>query len=182
MFFLKASLSPFLPSDMIEGGLCPLGQSNTQKSIGSILHHWTHTRVPWAFAPTPWRDPAGVIFSAHPHAVPDSHRMLFHRSAPWRAVVWAPGRNGRSVARYFTRRGNHIRRLLHRLRGKTGNPVSGTFFAGWGLRVAGCARSCYITIGTRSDCRYRRSEISLGRSVKPLRLFLLYDPEQKATL
>jgi hypothetical protein len=52
-FFLKAKLSPFLPSDMIEGGLCPLGQSNTQKSIGSILHHWTHTRVPWAFAPTP---------------------------------------------------------------------------------------------------------------------------------
>src|SRR4051794_2325755 len=29
MFFLKARLSPFLPSDMIEGGLCPLGQSNT---------------------------------------------------------------------------------------------------------------------------------------------------------
>ena len=24
---------PFLPSDMIEGGLCLLGQSNTQKSI-----------------------------------------------------------------------------------------------------------------------------------------------------
>jgi hypothetical protein len=32
---------------------------------------------------------------------------------------------------FFTRRGNHIRRLLHRLRGKMGNPVSGTF-----LRVA----------------------------------------------
>ena len=32
-FFLKTKLSPFLPSDMIEGGLCLLGQSNTQKSI-----------------------------------------------------------------------------------------------------------------------------------------------------
>jgi hypothetical protein len=32
-FFLKTKLSPFLPSDIIEGGLCLLGQSNTQKSI-----------------------------------------------------------------------------------------------------------------------------------------------------
>ena len=32
-FFLKTKLSPFLPSDIIEGGLCLLGQSNTRKSI-----------------------------------------------------------------------------------------------------------------------------------------------------
>jgi hypothetical protein len=36
MFILKTRLSPFLPSEMIEmieGGLCLLGQPNTQKSI-----------------------------------------------------------------------------------------------------------------------------------------------------
>src|SRR5690349_2915217 len=32
-FFLKTKLSPFLPSEMIEDGLCLLGQSNTHKSI-----------------------------------------------------------------------------------------------------------------------------------------------------
>jgi hypothetical protein len=132
MFILKTRLSPFLPSDMIEGGLCPLGQPNTQKSI--------------------WLDFASLdaysgALGYRPHAVacfcrgdffgspPRGSRLAPHALSPFSPVAGRRMGTGSQWAQrcpvFFTRRGNHIRRLLHRLRGKTGNPVSGTF-----LRVA----------------------------------------------
>ena len=54
------------------------------------------SRPPLRDVVLPWR-----FFSAPHQAVSDSHRLRFHRRVSLHPVVWAPGRNGHSVARHF---------------------------------------------------------------------------------
>jgi hypothetical protein len=115
---------------------------------------------------------AGAIFSARSHAASDSRRVRFYR--PWllcQPLVWAPGRNWHSVARYF-----HASR--------DAKPACFTAFGesrqpGERQILAGCARACYMRLGIRWGCRHRPSEIRRG-SVLPVAPFPFIELEEES--